>query len=478
MRIGEIFGLGRSQHELDFVDIDTSHDLHLFVDPYFLGMRSDPWSISASETIRTYFQQFIQLVRNRQSEEARRLFNHLHEPNETCLGLSRGRPSGRGIGLVDAENLFESLLQSRAVQTGIVEHIEDCRIFVGGIDKDKISDMTTNIIRKHLIEYTKKQCRLWNLPLTHSVPTGFFWDTETSHWSNEYDDMLIVQDKKILLVPKGIISYSDKYTPQIYHRHYVLNFLQNEHLSINSTLVKRRKSGDPYVTKKALIENGATYSKEFLEAFTERHPEVFEKFRTEIRLSIRSIDNEEFTTVERRVVCQHLIEQLRGIPPGSDSATRYHRTAAAILELIFYPNLVNLQIEVEIHKGRKRIDLTFDNAADSGFFSRLRTICGIPAPFIIIECKNYSGDPSNPELDQLTSRFGPHRSKFGLMVCRRIDDIPLFIQRCGDTYRDDRGLAVPLTDADLLAMLDRIAEGYDNPEENILTERYRQIALN
>ena len=64
------------------------------------------------------------------------------------------------------------------------------------------------------------------------------------------------------------------------------------------------------------------------------------------------------------------------------------------------------------------------------------------------------------------------------MVCRRIDDIPLFIQRCGDTYRDDRGLAVPLTDADLLAMLDRIAEGYDNPEENILTERYRQIALN
>lgn len=477
MRISEIFRLGRSQHELDFVDIDTSHDLHLFVDPYFLGMRSEPWSISASETIRTYFEQFIQLVRNNQSSEARQLFHHLHEPNETCLGLSKGQPSGRGVGAGDADKLFESLLQSRAVQTGIVEHIEDCRIFVCGIDKDKISDMTTNIIRKHLIEYTKGQCKLWNLPLTHSVPTGFFWDAVSSRWSNEYDEMLIVQDKKILLVPKGIISYSDRYSPQIYHRHYVLNFLQNEHLSINSVLVQRRKSGDPYVTKKDLMENEAAYSKEFLERFTEQHPEVFEQFRSETRSDIRSMTNEELTTDNRRAVCQHLINQLRGIPAGTANATRYHRTAAAILEMIFYPNLMNPKIEREIHEGRKRIDLTFDNAADSGFLSRLRTIYGIAAPFVMIECKNYSGDPANPELDQLTSRFGPGRGRFGLMVCRRIDEMPLFIQRCSDSYCDNRGLAIPLTDADLLTILDRIAEGDDNPEENVLTERYREIAL-
>jgi hypothetical protein len=95
----------------------------------------------------------------------------------------------------------------------------------------------------------------------------------------------------------------------------------------------------------------------------------------------------------------------------------------------------------------------------------------------MIECKNYSGDPANPELDQLTSRFGPGRGRLGLMVCRRIDEMPLFIQRCSDTYCDNRGLAIPLTDADLLAILDRIAEGDDNPEENVLTERYREIAL-
>ena len=477
MRISEVFRLNRSQHELDFVDIDTSRDRHLFVDPYFLGMRSDNWSISASETIRTYFEQFIQLVRTNRSDEARQLFHQLHEPNETCLGLSRGQPSGRGIGVGDADKLFESLLRSRAVQTGTVEHIEDCRIFVGGIDKDKISDMTTNIIKKHLIEYTKAQCRLWNLPLTRSVPTGFFWDAESLCWSNEYDEMLIVQDKKILLVPKGIISYSDKYTSERYHRHYVLTFLQNEHLSMNSVLVRRRVSGDPYVTKKALVENGSAYSKEFLEEFTERHPEVFEQFRSETRSYIHSLTNEELTSDNTRAVCQHLVDQLRGTPTGSDNATRYHRTAAAILELIFYPNLMNLQIEREIHQGRKRIDLTFDNSAHSGFFHRLPQTCGIPAPFIMVECKNYSADPANPELDQLTGRFGPRRGKLGLIVCRQIDDMPLFIQRCSDTYHDDRGLAVPLTDADLLVILDQIAEGADNPEENILTERYRQIAL-
>jgi hypothetical protein len=481
MKISEIFAVNRSQHELDFVDIDPSHDLSLFVDPYFLAVRSDPWSISSSETIRTYFDYFVRLVRANHTDEARSLFYNLNEPNETCLGLSRDRPSGRGVGTGDADSIFESLLQSKAVQTGIVEHIEDCRIFISGIDKDKTSDMTTNIIRKHLIEYTKAQSQLWNIPLTPGVPTGFFWDGESCNWCNEHDDMLLVDDRKILLVPKGVVSYAERYTAQKYHRHYVLNFLQNEHLRMNSVLVKRRALRDGtvirYVTKKSLQETVAPYSKEFLERFTEDHPEVFERFRSEARSDISSITNEELTSVDRQAVCQHLIDELRNIPVGSENATRYHRTAAPILELIFYPNLINPEIEREIHEGRKRIDLTFDNCAGSGFFYRLPTTCRIPVPFVMVECKNYSRDPANPELDQITGRFGPQRGRFGLIVCRRIDQMGLFIQRCSDTYRDGRGLVIPLADADLCSLLDQIARGRGNPEENLLSDRYREIAL-
>src|SRR4030066_387573 len=128
MRISQKYNLQKTQYELDFVDIDPLIDIPLFIDP-----------------------------------------------NETCLGLSRGNPQGRGIGTIQAEQIFDSILESKAVKTGIVEHLEDVRVFVENIDKDKTSDMATNIIRLHLIEYTQQQCRLWNIPIQSGVPSGFVW---------------------------------------------------------------------------------------------------------------------------------------------------------------------------------------------------------------------------------------------------------------------------------------------------------------
>ena len=173
MKISEVFGLNRSQAELDFVDVDVNRDFPLFLDPHFLAQRTDPWSIRASQTIRSFFSYFIGLLSQGEEEEARALFDHLHEPNETCLGLSRGRPRGNGVGDEDAQKIFNSLLQSEAVKTGILADLEDCRVFVHGIDKDKTSDMTTNIIRGPLLSYTQQQCALWGCLLCLNHPADF-----------------------------------------------------------------------------------------------------------------------------------------------------------------------------------------------------------------------------------------------------------------------------------------------------------------
>ena len=51
------------------------------------------------------------------------------------------------MGPSDAAKIFLSLSESKAFQTGIMEDIEDFRNFVPNVDKDKMSDMTANIIK-------------------------------------------------------------------------------------------------------------------------------------------------------------------------------------------------------------------------------------------------------------------------------------------------------------------------------------------
>jgi hypothetical protein len=480
MKISKYFNLDKSQYELDFVDIDTTQDIPLFLDPYFLSIRNDNWSINATRALRSFFTHFLTLIRNGLEDQARELFSHLHEPNETCLGLSKGRPSGRGIGTQDADDIFESILRSRAATTGVLEHLEDTRLFVEGVGKDKISDMATNIIRKDLIEYTQQQCRLWDIPLTPNVPTGDMWDKGKRRWTNEYDEMLIVDGKKILLVPKLVVSYTDKHTPDQYAQHFVLNFLQNEHLRMNSALVQTRRLKDGtekrFVTKQSIKES-MRIDKEYLKTFTENHPDVFREFKDRLpeRASIKP--QEEFAYIDKNTVIDYLIEKLQSIGAGSQEATEYHKTVTGILELVFYPHLMSPIVENEIHSGRKRIDITFDNAAETGFFFRLSNTYKIPSQFIHIECKNYSKDVANPELDQLSGRFSPNRGQFGLMLCRTVNDMDRLLARCADTYSDNRGLIIPLVDDDLIFLLNEAKANREESIDQFLMKRYRSIGL-
>jgi hypothetical protein len=57
-----------------------------------LSSRSDPFSIEASRTIINFFQHNLNLIKAGSVDTARSNFQHLNEPNETCLGQSKHRP--------------------------------------------------------------------------------------------------------------------------------------------------------------------------------------------------------------------------------------------------------------------------------------------------------------------------------------------------------------------------------------------------
>ena len=72
----------------------------------------------------------------------------------------------------------------------------------------------------------------------------------------------------------------------------------------------------------------------------------------------------------------------------------------------------------------------------------------------------------------------PRRGRVGFLLCRNIDDFDLFIQRCKDTYNDDRGLIIPLVDNDIISLLNNIRNYSPNRYlEDFLSHRVAKLIL-
>src|SRR5579864_960216 len=109
MRFSAAFRIDKTQAELDFVDVDLGRDTPLFVDPFALSIRKDAWSYQCTQHVLSFFQTAIDAIHSGDDTCARQTLTNLSEPNETRLGLSRGEPSGRGIGGKQEYDLYAAL---------------------------------------------------------------------------------------------------------------------------------------------------------------------------------------------------------------------------------------------------------------------------------------------------------------------------------------------------------------------------------
>src|SRR3954449_434370 len=148
MRISDNYGLPRSQAALDFVDVDIHGDTRLYVDPLALRPLKSRWAHECVSLIQDFFTEVIRTITSGRDQDAQSLLTGLREPNEAHLGLSVGIARGSAIGEGLAYDLWRSLSESKAVQSGLLVELEDTALMVEGIAKDRISDITINIIRE------------------------------------------------------------------------------------------------------------------------------------------------------------------------------------------------------------------------------------------------------------------------------------------------------------------------------------------
>ncbi len=483
MLFSQAFNIGKSQPELDFVDIDVDLDFPLYFDPSTFLDGDDEFSKDCADDIYDFFDAVMEAIRQGDRHRGVELLAALREPNDTHLGVSKGKPAGRGLGPGQAAKVYRSLAGSKAIGTSLITDLSDYAMFIDGIGPDKISDITTNIIRERLLTYTIEQCDLNGVQLHPSLPSGLVWDRKNRKWKQKYVDRPYYDDAPILLVPKRYVKWQGAVSKRTrsYYKSFVRNFIKEEQLRTNGPLVSVIKRGkrEEKVVLLGDIEKKYPGTKKFLVEFSSKHPNEYEKFKKTVikhnpvaDAAIFEERDEEFFDPE---FAEGLIGALKAVPAGKRHASDYHRLIVGILQFLFYPALTAPRIETPINERRKLIDITYVNAADVGFFRRLRDDSDIKARWVMVECKNYFDDPKNPEFDQLAMRFSNLRGQFGLLLHRSSKDRQAILARCKDIAQAGKGFVVAVDDDDIIYMLGEIAAHRRSNVSRLIETRFSEL---
>jgi hypothetical protein len=458
IRVSQFYRLGLQQPSLEFLDVALEEDTQLFIDPRaFLALRT-PWADECVELIRDFFDEVVHAMHADDGDRARLLLSGLREPNETRLGFSRGEPRGRGVGDVLADDLYDSLRNSEAVRTGLIENLEDTALLVEGIAADRISDITTNIVRERLIEFTHRMAAKYGMDLEPEQDSGALWSPEVGHWENKAVPMLCPKGAPLILVPRAVVRWKLDFDPGEYYRYAVLRYLRDRELAKgNSPLAYVIKTGPRKGEQRITYKDVEQYykkqyggKKHFVVGATREFPEILDMYKKKKDNLFRPPETMDFLSAHVGLPEPKWGRILKGVvdlPPGKADATNYHRAIEALLTPLFNPSLVDPVIEKEIESGTMRVDLRYRNMPQD--FFRWFTEGFAKAPFVPFECKNYTEDPANPEIGQIASRLDSQKGRLGFLVCRKIEDRKRFNTRCRGQLDKNGNYIIGLDDDNL-----------------------------
>lgn len=158
MYFSEIFGVDKKLiSEYGAIDISLTCDLPLFIDPMLIfNSQKDEY-----KTLHDYLIKFFAFL-TKKSEDGVNIdelnsYFKFPEIKNNWLGYSKFGNGGRGLGKEFANFLSQNLRFIMADnQISKSKHIEKALLIYDGNGKDKISDLTTNLILDYLATYTQQ----------------------------------------------------------------------------------------------------------------------------------------------------------------------------------------------------------------------------------------------------------------------------------------------------------------------------------
>lgn len=173
MYFSEAFSIDLTDDD-DWFDPLLEMDTQLFVDPFLLYKESEGFWSDSGDRIADHFQKGFELLgshySNPESDQYKKTIELMifPEPHEFGLGFVGTGTSGAGTGGGFALLIVEAMVE--AINRGLIDlrHFEELGLLVPKIGRDRISDITCNILKDKFIRYTEEVC------VRHQIPTQSF----------------------------------------------------------------------------------------------------------------------------------------------------------------------------------------------------------------------------------------------------------------------------------------------------------------
>lgn len=256
------FNINKREH-VDFANVPLDGDLLGFICPFLIANNKDVKIVKEVYLQLECF--FKNLNRNyivpMDRQNGLLFLSELHEPNEYHLGYSDSN-KGKAIANEKAETIFDSLSRNVFAQQGIsiTNEAHNILLLVEGIGQDLMSDTISNVCRNIFAEFTEEQCLKYKIP-TQKTKVRFY-NPNSGKWETKEYNLPTYKGKKIILVPRIIISgsrdYSGRYSYFVSSNCISKDIMSNKIKIKNLKIVNKLKDG----TKKLIIkEIYKTYGK-------------------------------------------------------------------------------------------------------------------------------------------------------------------------------------------------------------------------
>ena len=299
INISTYFKLKVKQEKLDFVDVKLDDDNELFVDPRLIELSNNPLLKNMASSLKFYSSNLIKGIITKNKSQVNYLLSGLEEPKETRLGFGWGNSNGNSIGPLLKPKFQNAILNSDVLSSGKVNHWSELELIVENINCDRISDMTTKIIKRHLIEFTQQQCLNLGIAMKQFTQTDIFnsatliWESKTIELPFENIDGL---EREIIFVPKEIVRRQKDANSNLafFYRYAVQHYVLND----NDFLMTLPKNGKNNTVLKRDIRKSISNLKETNSKWILKYKNLlldFKSFYSSEKL--HTLSNEEITDI-------------------------------------------------------------------------------------------------------------------------------------------------------------------------------------